>query len=118
VDETLASVLAYACWWITGVVFLVAERRHAGVRFHAAQSTILFGAVTVAMVALGAASAAALLVWPGAYRALQMASSLIWLGSAVLWIVLLVRTARGETWRVPLAAPLAQRLAGPSGGDR
>jgi hypothetical protein len=26
--------------------------------------------------------------------------------------VLLVRTARGETWRVPLAAALAQRLAG------
>jgi uncharacterized membrane protein len=114
VDETVASVLAYAFWWVTGLVFLVAERRHAGVRFHAAQSTVLFGSLTVLILALGGASAAALLVWPGAYRALQMASSLIWLGSAVLWIVLLVRTARGETWRVPLAAPLARRLAGPS----
>jgi uncharacterized membrane protein len=114
VDATLASVLAYACWWLTGLVFLFAERRHAGVRFHAAQSTVLFGSVTLLLLGLGAASAASLLIWPAAYGALQLASSLIWLGSAALWLLLLVRTARGEIWKVPVAAALAERLAGPA----
>ena len=41
VDSRLASVLCYAGWWVTGLVFLFAERQHRGVRFHAAQSLLV-----------------------------------------------------------------------------
>ena len=47
VDARLSSVLCYAGWWVTGIVFLFAERRHSGVRFHAAQSIVVFGALSV-----------------------------------------------------------------------
>ena len=54
VDARLASVLCYAGWWVTGIVFLFAERRHAGVRFHAAQSIVVFGAVLSIVTVCGA----------------------------------------------------------------
>ena len=62
VDARLASVLCYAGWWVTGLVFLIAERRHAGIRFHAAQSIVVFGALSVALVLCGGLNAIAFFV--------------------------------------------------------
>lgn len=112
VDQRLASVLCYAGWWVTGLVFLFAERQHRGVRFHAAQSLVLFGALSAVMLALGAASAAALLVPGLAFQLVQTVGNLVWLGAVALWVVLLVRTWRGDSWRVPLVGAWAERIAG------
>ena len=112
IDAPLASVLCYAGWWLTGLVFLVVERQHRGVRFHAAQSVVLFGALSIAMVALGGVSVVALLLPGPAFRLLQGVGNLIWLGAVLLWIALLVKTFRGETWRVPLASGVADRIVG------
>lgn len=110
IDAPLASVLCYVGWWITGLVFLVVEREHRGVRFHAAQSLVLFGFLFVAMIGLGGVSVVALLLPGPAFQLLQALGNLIWLGAVVLWIALLVKTFRGETWRVPLASGVADRL--------
>ena len=62
IDARLASVLCYAGWWVTGLVFLFAERRNQNVRFHAAQSLIVFGALSAALFLCGGASAVAFIV--------------------------------------------------------
>lgn len=110
-DARLASVLCYAGWWVTGLVFLFAEREHRGVRFHAAQSLIVFGVLSAVMFASGGASVVALLVAGPSFRLLQAAGNIVWLATVVLWLVLLLKTWRGETWRVPLAADLADKLS-------
>ncbi|MGH9200043.1 MAG: DUF4870 domain-containing protein [Vicinamibacterales bacterium] len=112
IDAALASMLCYAGWWLTGVVFLIVERQHQGVRFHAAQSLVVFGVLSAAMVALGGVSVVALLLPGPAFRLLQAIGNLVWLGAVLLWIALLVKTFRGETWRVPLASGVADRIAG------
>jgi uncharacterized membrane protein len=112
IDAPLASVLCYAGWWLTGLVFLVVERQHHGVRFHAAQSVVIFGALSVAMIALGSVSVVALLVPGPAFRLLQAVGNLIWIGAVLLWIALMVKTLRGETWRVPVASGVADRIVG------
>ena len=112
VDARLASVLCYAGWWLTGLVFLFAERQHRGVRFHAAQSVVIFGAFTVMLLGLGGASAVALLVRGHAFQVLQAAGNLLWLVAVAVWVVLLAKCWRGETWRVPLAGDLAEKIAG------
>lgn len=112
VDHRLASVLCYAGWWVTGLVFLFAERQHRGVRFHAAQSLVVFGVLSAVMLASGGASAVAFVVAGPSFRWLQAAGNVVWLGAVALWLVLLLRTWRGETWRVPMAADLADRIAG------
>ncbi len=108
----LASVLCYTVWWMTGLVFLVLERDQRRVRFHAAQSVVVFGAVSLALLALAALSVIALGAWPPAYPLVQRVSDLVWLGAVVLWILLMLKAWRGELWRVPVAARLADRIAG------
>lgn len=112
VDARLASVLCYAGWWVTGLVFLFAERQHRGVRFHAAQSLLVFGVLSVIMLASGGASAVAFFVDGASFQLLQVAGNIVWLGAVALWLVLLLKTWRGETWRVPMVAELADKIAG------
>ena len=112
VDARLASVLCYAGWWVTGLVFLFAERRHAGVRFHAAQSIVVFGSLSAALFACGGASAVAFVVAVPSFQILQVVGSVLWVVAAGMWLVLLLRTWQGERWQVPLAGDLARKIAG------
>jgi uncharacterized membrane protein len=111
VDARLASVLCYAGWWVTGLVFLFAERRNATVRFHAAQSLVVFGVLSVALFLCGGASAVAFVVAAQTFQMLQAIGNALWFGAVLLWLFLLVKTWRGETWRVPVAGDLALKIA-------
>lgn len=110
VDARLASVLCYAGWWVTGIVFLFAERRHAGVRFHAAQSIVVFGALSVVLFLCGGANAIAFFMAVPTFQLVQTVGNVLWLAAVVLWLFLLVKTWQGETWRVPGAGHLAKKL--------
>jgi uncharacterized membrane protein len=112
VDARVSSVLCYAGWWITGLVFLFAERRDQNVRFHAAQSLIVFGVLSLALFLCGGASAIAFFVAGSTFQMLQAIGNLLWFGAVLLWLFLLVKTWRGETWRVPFAGDLAIKVAG------
>jgi uncharacterized membrane protein len=113
VDPLIASMLCYAAWWVTGLLFLFLERTHRGVRFHAAQSLVLFGGLSLLMACVGAASAMSLFVAPTLFQTIVSINSLIWLACVILWAVLMVQTLRGETVRVPVVAELADRLSEP-----
>lgn len=112
VDARLSSMLCYAGWWLTGLVFLFAERKNAAVRFHAAQSLIVFGAFSVLLFLFGAASAVAFVVATPSFRIIQALGNALWFGAVLLWLFLLIKTWRGETWRVPVAGDLAVKIAG------
>lgn len=112
VDARLSSVLCYAGWWITGIVFLFAERRHAGVRFHAAQSIVVFGAFSLALLFSGGMSAVAFVLTGPTFQLVQTLSYVLWLSAVGLWVYLLLAAWRGEMRHVPLAGVLARRLAG------
>ena len=109
-DERLAGVLCYSVWWVTGGLFLLLERQHRIIRFHAAQSLILFGVVSALLVAFGALSAVSLMLSSALYELMQVFGKLLWLGATVVWLVLVLRAWRGEVWRVPLVAALADRV--------
>ena len=109
-DVRLASVLCYSVWWITGGLFLLIERQHRTVRFHAAQSLVLFGLVSVLLLALGAISALALVVSGQSYQMVRAVGDLVWAAAAIVWLVLVVRAWREEVWRVPLVAALADHI--------
>lgn len=111
VDARLSALLCYLAWWVSGVVFLVIEQEHRAVRFHAAQSVVLFGGLTAVIVLLSVASVAALFVSPVIFQAAWMFSYLVWFGAVLLWLFVLLKTFRGETWRVPVAGDLAARIA-------
>jgi uncharacterized membrane protein len=111
VDPRLASLLCYAAWWMSGIIFLIIERQHRGVRFHAAQSLVLFGGFSALIAALSFLSIAMLMVSTGAFQAARVLLYAVWIVAVLIWLLLMYRTYNGDTWRVPLAGDLAARIA-------
>jgi uncharacterized membrane protein len=104
-------LLAYLGAWATGALVWLVEREDASVRFHAAQSVLLFGGLTALWVVLWAGSFAALTVSAGGFTALQWLSYGVLLGMVLLWAVLLWGSWRGQAWRLPIVAGPAERAA-------
>ncbi len=52
----------------------------------------------------------ALLLSNQMYQIVQATGNVVWVGAAVLWLVLVLKAWRGETWRVPLFATLADGI--------
>lgn len=112
VEPRLAAVLSYTAWWLSGLVFLIIEQQHRGVRFHAAQSIILFGGLSIVIGLLSVLSVGMLVVSTAAFQAARFLVSAVWIVAIVIWLLLMFRTLKGETWRVPVVGDLAGKLAG------
>jgi uncharacterized membrane protein len=112
VDPRLSALLCYSAWWVSGLIFLIIEQQHRGVRFHAAQSIVLFGGLSVLIGALSTASVGMLVVSAAAFQTARLFVYVVWIAAVALWLLLMLRTFKGETWRVPIASDLAARIAG------
>ena len=111
VEPRLAAVLCYSAWWISGLIFLIIEQQHRTVRFHAAQSLVLFGGLSLVIGMLSAGSVGMLVVSAAAFQAARLLVYLVWIAAVAIWMLLMLKTFQGETWRVPFASDLATRLS-------
>ena len=99
--ENVAGLLCYVAWWVSGIVFLLIEKENKFVRFHAMQSIIVFGAITIAMFILGwIPILGAIIDW------------LLWVFGVVLWIVLMVKAYQGAKFMLPWSGNLAEKWVG------
>lgn len=99
--ENVAGALAYLLGPITGILFLVLEKKSKFVRFHAMQSLITFGGLFVLNVVLGFIP---LLGWA--------AGMLLSLAGVLLWVVLLVKAYQGEMYKLPYIGEMAEKQLG------
>ncbi len=98
-EPNIAGLLCYLGGWITGIVFLVIEEKNKFVRFHALQSIVTFGALTIA---------SALLSWiPFVGR---FFGAVIGILAFILWILLMVKAYQGELYKVPVAGHVAEGI--------
>jgi uncharacterized membrane protein len=107
----LAAVLAYGGWWVSGLLFWWIERGDAYVRFHAAQSVVVFGLIAVLIVLFGALGVLSLSVMPSAFAAFMWAAGLTWVIGLGLCFAAIWHAARGRRWSMPVAGKLADRLS-------
>lgn len=105
----MASLLAYLGWWMTGLLFWALERQDQRVRFHAAQSTIVFGLFTMIIGALGAGALLTLSFAPAAFTVLLNAACALSIVATLLWVVAMWKGWREEDLRIPVVARLADR---------
>jgi uncharacterized membrane protein len=98
--ENVAGLLCYAAWWVTGLIFLLIDKRP-WVKFHAAQSIAVFGGLTV--LRIGLLFMSHFMLWG--------IQGLLWLIGVVLWIFLMIKAYQHETVRIPIAADIADSLA-------
>src|SRR5580692_7373458 len=109
-SENVAGLLCYLLGWITGLIFFLTDKRPF-VRFHAAQSIVVFGGLTIIRIVL------AMLFIAGGAAGLSVGFGLLTLVSivgVVLWILLMVKAYQGEKFRIPVAADLADQIFGKS----
>jgi uncharacterized membrane protein len=95
-----AGLLCYLAGWITGIIFLVIDKKRKFVRFHAWQSIMTFGVLMVASLIL---SPIPLIGW--------VLGPIIWVLGFVLWIILMVQAGTGKMWKLPLVGDWAEKQA-------
>jgi uncharacterized membrane protein len=99
-----AALLCYVGIWISGIIFFVLEQKNRFVRFHAAQSIVVFGTLTVAGVILG------LIPVVG-----DAFSTIIGIIGFIVWIIMIVKASSGEWYKLPWAGDVAEKMVASSG---
>jgi len=103
-EPNVAGLLCYLLGWITGLIFILLEKQNGFVRFHALQSIITFGAISVALAVFSVFG------WvPVLGTIFWVFSILVYILAFVLWIVLMVKAYQGERYKLPVAGDLAEK---------
>jgi uncharacterized membrane protein len=106
--ENVAGLLCYVLGWLTGIIFLLVDKRPF-VKFHAAQSIVIFGGLTVLRIGLGIVMSTGGLLGLGLWAAI---TGLIGIVALVLWIFLMFKAYQHELFKVPIVAGIAESIAG------
>ena len=89
-----AAALTYVLGWLTGIVFLLIEKNDKFVRFHAMQSIVVFGLLTIL-------SLVPVVGW--------MLSPVLMVVGFVLWLVLIFKAYQGQEFMLPVVGPWAKK---------
>lgn len=93
-DKNVAAAATYLLLWVSGLVFLLVEKDDKEIKFHAWQSIILFGGLSILM-------AIPVIGW--------VLSPIIGLVMLIAWIFLLVKTYQGEKVKLPVVGDFAEK---------
>ncbi len=99
-QPNIAGLLCYVALWITGIIFVVIEKKSTFVKFHAWQSIMTFAVLTVAYLIL---SFIPIIGWVIAW--------IISILSFVLWIILIIQAGTGKMWKLPWVGNWAEKQA-------
>lgn len=91
--KNTAAALSYALGWLTGIVFLLIEK-DPFVRFHAMQSIIVFGGLTILVMV-------PVVGW--------ILSPLVMIAGFILWLVLIFKAYQGEEFKLPVVGEFAKK---------
>src|SRR5690348_6292468 len=111
--ENVAGGLCYLVGWITGLIFFLIDKRPF-VRFHAAQSIVVFGGLNILTYALRVMFGFGTFGWgPGfVFSGFGSILTIIGIVEFVLWLVLMIKAFQGQRFRVPLAGDVVEQLFG------
>jgi uncharacterized membrane protein len=105
-DPKVAGALCYLFGCLSGLLFFVLENENKRVRFHALQSILLFG-----ILSLLSFLSVVLTIFTN-FIIFRMATSVIWVLHFVAWIFLVIRTYQGQDYRLPLIGDFAAQQVG------
>jgi len=108
-QPNIEAGLSYVLGWVTGLIFFLMEKQNRFVRFHAMQSILFFGGVTVIQIILNVISHFPVL---GFFASL--AGVVVWIIWLVGYIVLLINGFQGKYYKLPIVGDYAERYANQS----
>lgn len=92
--ENTEAALTYLLGWVTGLIFLVLEKKNKKIRFHAMQSLATFFLVQILM-----------------FVSFFLAP-LVMIIAFVLWLVLMIKAYQGEKFKLPIIGDFAEKQIG------
>ena len=95
-QENTAALLAYLFGWVSGLIIFLIERKSPYVRFHALQSLITFGALSLIISIFSRIPVVGVLI--------AVAGGI---ASFVFWILGMVKAYAGELYRFPIVGDIA-----------
>ena len=98
----IAGLLCYVFGWITGIVFLVLEKKSSFVKFHAVQSIVVFGFLNILSIFIR-------IIFSNIFGTLL--SFLVGMATLILWIVLMLKAYQGEMYKLPIVGDIAAGIA-------
>jgi len=99
-EENIAGLLCYVLGWVSGIVFLIIEKENNFVKFHAIQSIIVFGVLTVASAVFGWIPVLGIII--------RIAIGIL---GFILWLILIIKAGQGERYKVKWAGAYAEKWA-------
>ncbi len=107
-QPNIEAGLSYVLGWVTGLIFFLMEKQNRFVRFHAMQSILFFGGLTVIRIILSVIGAFGI---PG----LGLLTGLIWIAVSIIglvgYIILLINGFQGKYYKLPIVGDYAERYA-------
>lgn len=98
IQPQIAALLCYLLGFISGIVFILVEKENKFVRFHAMQSILTFGALFVLQTVLPIVPMVGWILIP-----------FVAVLNLTLWILLMVKAYRGETFKLPVVGDMAEK---------
>ncbi len=105
-QPNVAAGLSYVLWWVTGLIFFLMEKQNRFVRFHAMQSILFFGGLTVVQIVLDILDR-----FPFIGLLTFLLGGLVWLFGVVMWIVLMIFGFQGKYFKLPVIGDYAEKYA-------
>jgi len=107
-EENVAALLSYLFGWVTGIIFFVIDKRPF-VKFHAAQSMVLCGGLTVLWMVFGVFARMAGFFLLGAVGLLI---DVVGLAAFLLCVLCMVKAYQHERFKLPIVGDIAENIAG------
>ena len=113
-EENVAGLLCYVLGWVTGLIFLLIDKRPF-VRFHAMQSLITFGGLHVINLILVFGGFAG--GFMGMHGGLMMGVlsfmiyGLLSVVTLVAWIICMVKAYQGQRYKLPVVGDMAEKYS-------
>jgi uncharacterized membrane protein len=105
-QPNVAAGLSYVFGWVTGLIFFLVEKQNRFVRFHAMQSILFFGGITVIDIVLNIIGNIGILWFLTAPL-----SGIIGLIGLVGWIILMINGFQGKYFKLPVIGDYAEKYA-------
>lgn len=106
IDPNVGGLLSYLVGWVTGLIFFLIEQEQEYVRFHAMQSIIFFGAVSVLQIILWILG---LIPYIGIVFA--VIGWILWAFAFVMWIIFMVKAYQGQRFKFPVTGNMAEKYS-------
>jgi uncharacterized membrane protein len=105
-QPNIEAGLSYVLGWVTGLIFFLVEKQNRFVRFHAMQSILFFGGLTVIRIILGVI---------GDFPVLGFFAGLVGVAVGIIglvgYIVLLINAFQGRYFKLPIVGDYAEKYA-------